>query len=259
MPKIIIPKLGLLITPILTSFAASTASADSLDSVDWNVVTEACAHESGEELSSCMRTEMHTFTNNNLHTIGYDGGVARRALMTVIDPIADDNGKKCVNSVYSNHVACFFGDDTSKVPFNVEHTWPQSKLKIDMSRFGEKRSDLFHLYPSEPKINGARGNMPFRDCNDGSSKRTDRVSAQCAGGFQPPAVYRGMIARGMFYMAVTYNMNIDAKEESVLRKWNREFPVTAAERERDNRINNLQGNHNPFIAHPEWIDTILDY
>jgi hypothetical protein len=257
--KIVVSKLGFLGASILATIAASSANAESLESVNWDSVRGACSNESAEELSSCMRTEMHTFTNSNLQTIGYDGGVARRALITVVDVRVDSRGQNCVDSVYSKDVSCFNGNDVSKVPFNVEHTWPQSKLKIDMNRFGEKRSDLFHLYPSEQKINGARGNMPFRDCKDGSNAQPARVSAFCDGGFQPPAVYRGMIARGMFYMSVTYNMNIDTKEEAVLRKWNKEFPVTAAERERDSRINNLQGNHNPFIAHPEWVETISDF
>jgi len=257
--KIVVSKLGFLGASIVATIAANSATADSLESVDWISLQAPCSNESGQELSSCMRTEMHNFTNSNLHTMGYDGGVVRRALITIVDVRVDSKGKNCVDSVYSKDVYCFNGDDSSKVPFNVEHTWPQSKLKIDMNRFGEKRSDLFHLYPSEMKINGARGNMPFRDCKDSSSSQTARVSAFCDGGFQPPAVYRGMIARGMFYMSVTYNMNIDTKEEAVLRKWNKEFPVTAAERERDNRINNLQGNHNPFIAHPEWVETISDY
>jgi endonuclease I len=176
-----------------------------------------------------------------------------------VDVYTRDNGQSCINSIYSNDVACFYGDDLQKVSFNVEHSWPQSKLKEFPQSFSSTRSDLFHLYPSEVKINGARGNMPFRDCNDNSTQRTDRLSAFCDDGFQPPAVYRGLIARGMFYMSVTYSMPIDPHQEAVFRKWNKEFPVTDAERERDNRINELQGNHNPFIAHPEWVEMIRDF
>jgi len=68
-----------------------------------------------------------------------------------------------------------------------------------------------------------------------------------------------MVARAMFYMAVNYGMEIDAPQEAVLRKWNKEFPVTDRERERDNLVNEYQGNHNPFIAHPEWADLIKNF
>jgi endonuclease I len=239
---------------LLSLAATSTASAESIDSVDWNSLVASC-----DGNSQCVRGKLSDFTNQNLHVVGYNHGVARRALITQVDVYTKENGQSCVNSVYSNDVACFYGDNLEKVPFNVEHSWPQSRLKEFPQSFSSTRSDLFHLYPSEVKINGARGNMPFRDCNDNTAQRTDRVSAFCDGGFQPPAVYRGLIARGMFYMSVTYGMPIEAKQEAALRKWNKQFPVTAAERERDNRINELQGNHNPFIAHAEWVELINDF
>jgi deoxyribonuclease-1 len=63
----------------------------------------------------------------------------------------------------------------------------------------------------------------------------------------------------MFYIATTYSLPIDNAEESVLRKWNKEHPVTENELERATRITEVQGNHNPFIAHPRWADLILDF
>jgi endonuclease I len=38
--------------------------------------------------------------------------------------------------------------------------------------------------------------------------------------------------------------------------WNDTFPVTAFEKRRNDRVQKLQGNRNPFIDHPEFVDGI---
>ena len=39
-------------------------------------------------------------------------------------------------------------------------------------------------------------------------------------------------------------------------RWNREDPPTLWERHRNQAIQELQGNRNPFIDHPEWADKV---
>lgn len=43
---------------------------------------------------------------------------------------------------------------------------------------------------------------------------------------------------------------------SVLLKWHAQDPVDEFERNRNDIIQKLQGNRNPFIDHPEWVDFI---
>ncbi|MGP3427009.1 endonuclease [Escherichia coli] len=38
--------------------------------------------------------------------------------------------------------------------------------------------------------------------------------------------------------------------------WNDKFAVTAFEKRRNDRVQELQGNRNPFIDHPEFVDGI---
>ena len=45
---------------------------------------------------------------------------------------------------------------------NCEHTWPQSRFNRKFSK-GIQKSDLHHLFPTESKANGIRGNSPFTD------------------------------------------------------------------------------------------------
>ena len=43
---------------------------------------------------------------------------------------------------------------------------------------------------------------------------------------------------------------------SVLLQWHAEDPVDEAERLRNEAVYSYQGNRNPFIDHPAWVDCI---
>ncbi len=101
---------------------------------------------------------------------------------------------------------------------------------------------------------------------------------------------RGDVARAMFYMDVRYEGGqhgatahpepdlmltedealIEASRtganegtgymgmQSVLLEWHRQDPVTDLERRRNDVVFGFQGNRNPFVDHPEWIDVLFD-
>jgi deoxyribonuclease-1 len=64
---------------------------------------------------------------------------------------------------------------------------------------------------------------------------------------EPPARARGAIARTYFYMRDQYKLNLSRQQTQLFTAWDRQYPVTAWECERDNRIANVQGNHNPYV------------
>jgi len=87
---------------------------------------------------------------------------------------------------------------------------------------------------------------------------------------------KGDVARSLFYFAVRYkNQDINQSqayltgpdhfnhippyEESVLRRWHREDPVSQAEINRNNKIFAIQKNRNPFIDRPDLVDRISDF
>jgi endonuclease I len=81
------------------------------------------------------------------------------------------------------------------------------------------------------------------------------------------------MARIYFYMATRYyqedtcwnnvaaanKANIKRWQENMLRKWHRDDPVDDVERARNDLIHRVQGNRNPFVDHPEWVDKISDF
>ena len=63
----------------------------------------------------------------------------------------------------------------------------------------------------------------------------------------------------MFYFATVYNQKIDDEQEKVLRQWHKEDPVDANEMARNDKVEALQNNRNPYIDHPEYVDMIDDF
>ena len=64
---------------------------------------------------------------------------------------------------------------------------------------------------------------------------------------EPPARARGAIARTYFYMRDRYQLNLSRQQTQLFTAWNKQYPVTAWECERDERIAKVQGNHNPYV------------
>ena len=75
----------------------------------------------------------------------------------------------------------------------------------------------------------------------------------------PPAEHKGNVARALFYFAICYNLSISETEEFYLRQWHLFDPVDAEEIERNDQIEELQGNRNPFIDNPELVSSIRNF
>jgi deoxyribonuclease-1 len=147
--------------------------------------------------------------------------------------------------------------------FNVEHSWPQSEFG---GAVGAK-SDMHHLFPTDPDANSRRSSLPYGN--------TDCVSSPCRwseagsevgrriGGyetvFEVRPEFRGEVARAHFYFAVRYGMSIPEFEETALRRWNRCDPPDDRERARNDAIERRQGNRNPFVDRPDLVDAISDF
>jgi len=120
--------------------------------------------------------------------------------------------------------------------------------KIDKV-FKTAHNDLHNLFPAVGEINGDRSNYKWgmisgekRDygsCDievDSSIRRAE-----------PPENVRGDIARVYFYMSDTYNINLSSQQKKLFKAWNKQDPADAWEKERNLRIEKVQGNKNPYI------------
>ncbi len=185
------------------------------------------------------------------HVKGYSE--ARKIIFGELDVNAQGN----VKCVYTDR-EIRGGKIPNNADMNVEHTWPQSK-----GATGDAKSDLHHLFPTDSKTNGLRGNHPFGKVANakwtspnGAKFGTD---AQGRTVFEPPDAHKGNVARAMFYFSTEYGKAIPAEEEAVLREWNKLDGVDAAELERNRRISTIQGNRNQFVEHSHLADRIKDF
>ena len=130
--------------------------------------------------------------------------------------------------------------------WNREHVWPKSLSWFEESGAG---SDLHHIRPCNISLNSSRGNKKF-----GTTTNSNY--------FCPDDSYKGDVARIIFYLMVAYTESDNysftsvAQSKAMLLDWNALDPVSEVEITRNNKIEAIQGNRNPFIDYPELADQI---
>lgn len=194
----------------------------------------------------------------------------RRGLSEIISTNKDlgyNNARKIMFSDLDNYQGqvcdayTSFCMNTDGIPdstqMNCEHTWPQSKGAI-----GIAKSDLNHLFPAGSKVNSIRSNFPFCEVEkstwsrDGSALGSSSYGTKC---FEPRDQHKGAVARALIYFSVRYEKALDPQQEFFIRDWNDHFFPTSDEVERNNRIEEIQNNRNPFIDVPYFAKLIADF
>lgn len=116
--------------------------------------------------------------------------------------------------------------------------------------FNAMEADLHNLTPSVGEINANRSNYNFgmlsatpkqHGACDFRVDFKDRVA-------EPRDEVKGQVARIYFYMHDRYNMRMSRQQQQLLMAWDKQFPVSEWERERDRRIASRMGHSNPFVT-----------
>ncbi len=154
--------------------------------------------------------------------------------------------------------------------WNREHVWPQSRGDFGTSM--GPGTDLHHLKPTDTTINSSRGNLAFDNGGEAHDEADGTYSDSDS--WEPRDEVKGDVARMVFYMAVRYEGEREGEPDlelvdrvetdgpvlgklSTLKKWHKADPVDDFERERNELIySTYQGNRNPFIDHPEFVERI---
>ncbi|TGD59816.1 endonuclease [Flavobacterium humi] len=159
--------------------------------------------------------------------------------------------------------------------YNREHIVPQSVFNESAPMV----SDAHHITPTDGKVNGMRGNYPHGKVAtvtwtslNGSKLGSSAVSGYSGTVFEPVNEFKGDIARMYFYFATRYENTIAGYSypmfngtsnqvftntfRDMLLAWHTQDPVSAREIARNNAIYARQGNRNPYIDHPEYVNAI---
>lgn len=249
--------------------------------------------KSGSELWSAVSSA----TNKGFKTLGYNGLWTAYKTSDVYpsDPSNPDYISSRAGKIWDMYGDCVFTYSSDQCGtysgvcdcYNREHSIPKSWFGGGTSGIG---CDIFHLVPTDGKINGVRSNDEFGVVNGGENwngnksgsagswstdKKTIASSAnEVINGsghvFEPLDKYKGDFARGYFGTIVKWQLSnmtsgnsffngiydathyygLTKKAVVLLMKWHREDPVSQKEIDRNNGIQATQGNRNPFIDYP---------
>lgn len=166
--------------------------------------------------------------------------------------------------------------------YNREHSFPKSWFDDGYPMY----TDVHHIFATDGYVNSKRSNHPFGEV--ASASWTSLNGSQVGSGsatlgytgtvFEPIDEFKGDFARAYFYMATRYedviagwsanSDNADAVLDgsndavyeawilSMLKAWHEADPVSQKEVDRNNAAYDYQGNRNPFVDHPEFVESI---
>lgn len=158
--------------------------------------------------------------------------------------------------------------------YNKEHSWPKSWFGGEVYPM---YSDMFIIYPTDGYVNSMRSNYPYGEVSyptwtstNGTKLGPCSVSGYSQTVLEPIDEYKGDFARSYFYMSVRYlnedsswpgsGMTTGAELKpwafTMMYQWHLNDPVSQKEINRNDSVYTIQNNRNPFIDHPEWVDSI---
>lgn len=165
--------------------------------------------------------------------------------------------------------------------YNREHSFPRSWFNSADPMF----SDIHQLFPTDGYVNEMRSNFAFGEVGkvqlqsrNGSKLGKSKTQGYRGIVFEPIDEFKGDIARAQLYMAVRYEDQIASWEKNnsrgdvaldgtsdrvyeqwyldLLLKWHEADPVSQKERDRNDAAYDYQGNRNPFVDNPQWVELI---
>ncbi|GAE65990.1 endonuclease [Chryseobacterium indologenes] len=189
----------------------------------------------------------------------------------VIGP-SSSGGNQCGSQNQNNEGFCY----------NREHSLPKTYFggqnAIPMA------NDAHFVIPTDYYVNSKRGSYPYGETasptmtfTNGSKIGTCNYPGYSGVIFEPIDAFKGDIARMQLYFVTRYQDKLASFSQfqnasspldgtvdrglqqwylSLMLKWSSQDPVSQREIDRNNAIYARQGNRNPFIDHPEWINMI---
>ncbi len=269
----------------------SVQEAQASSATYWSSISQSAISEAGETLMNALKTKI----SNNVKTLGY-GDLWTAYKTTDIVPgttskIWDMYGG--FQFTYGTDQAGSYSKEGDV--YNREHSVPKSWFneaspmysdlvhliptdgKVNGMRsnyaLGEV-SSASYSYKLEERYDGNHNLIQTEGYSKlGTPKSISGVSCTASKVFEPDDQYKGDLARIYMYFATryagvaasgdgAYNFKdsfpyLSSYGLAMIKKWHVQDPVSQKELDRNDGIETVQGNRNPFVDHPEWGDDIF--
>lgn len=111
------------------------------------------------------------------------------------------------------------------------------------------QSDMYNLFPAIGAVNAMRSNYNFTMLPSAKSSFGSCDMKIDNRKVEPPAEARGRIARTYLYMDGAYGRyKMSSQQRKLMESWDKMYPVSAWECERNKRIESIQKNVNPVMV-----------
>jgi endonuclease I len=178
--------------------------------------------------------------------------------------------------------------NTEGILYNREHTVPLSWFGGSTGTAGAA-TDYLHILPTDKIVNSERGSFiygtittPTATYLNGSKLGTANSAYSLTGAvFEPINEYKGDVARAFLYFVTRYQDNmstypaststtnygaqafepnaypsVDVNYLSMMIDWHKQDPVSQKEIDRNNAAYVFQGNRNPYIDNPAYVESV---
>lgn len=214
--------------------------------------------------SATFLTDLHAKINPHTQLYYSNYGPAVVAPFASRDTTGDQRVVTCVysgqNKIYTEPF------DWTTNGFSREHTYSHNWMPTNPAQLLPEYEDYHHLYPSnQNSANGVRSNYPLGEVVTATSTYLEgklglNVKGQTV--YEPRDAHKGDAARAIMYVATCYttvsgnswvlrvpiSTSIPyGQNQNILKTWNFQDPPDAWEIARNDFIESIQGNRNPFV------------
>jgi len=166
--------------------------------------------------------------------------------------------------------------------WNREHSVPQSWFTGGTAT--GPGTDYYHIYPTDCQVNTLRSSWIYSEVSapvtttlNGSKLGPSAFAGLSGTAFEPINEYKGDLARAFLYFVTRYEdqmpnwagglngtqamdqstfPSVDLPYLKLMLKWHAQDPVSLKEIDRNNAGYSYQGNRNPYVDHPEYVDLV---
>lgn len=220
-------------------------------------------------LSPTFVTDLHNLVNP--HDEQFYSNYATLMVAKFVVRDTTDNRRVITCSYSGEHKIYTEPFDFTSNGFSREHSYCHNWMPTNPADALPEYNDYHHLYPvNQDLANAVRSNYPLGEVVTVGSSYLQAKFGQDENGhsvYEPRDAHKGAVARAIMYEAIAYDgvSGNDwsfpdfisgsipyGQDQYVLKKWHLQNPPSKMEIARNDFIDSLQGNRNPFIDEPTF-------